>query len=412
MFYDKNINIHQALSNKFNNKKTISDDISRVNSLYKTKKIINTKINLNFDKKDETKILPIITQKNIIIPVQNKNDIYNLSNINKNINSIIGINNDSTIDNDKNVDILYKKMVYKINNVYQESYKENKKPTGFGDFIRGCYFFLEFCEKYKFIPNIIINHPIALFLKSFDKHYYDNKKLNEELFSNISNFSDNNLNDSKIDENGYIINEIQKRKGLHEFIDYLCNLDVNQNNIFMYNILFPYNEIKEEHKQYMRKILEPTEYMSCYINETIQKLEIELGQYNVIHIRSGDIYLDEKSKNFDSTYLKKICDHVFTIINENSSINYLLIADNNEIKYLLCKIFPTIKVVYNSITHLGEGKVLKIEKVKNTLLDFYLFANSCFIHSISSYTHGSGFSLWCAKTYNIPYRCKYIKLLN
>ena len=33
---------------------------------------------------------------------------------------------------------------------------ENNKPTGLGDFIRGCYFLLQFCEKYafQFIPDV------------------------------------------------------------------------------------------------------------------------------------------------------------------------------------------------------------------------------------------------------------------
>ena len=41
--------------------------------------------------------------------------------------------------------------------------------------------------------------------------------------------------------------------------------------------------------------------------------------------------------------------------------------------------------------------------------DFYLLANSNTIHSLTSYPHGSGFSYWCAKTFNIPYVCKYIQ---
>jgi len=58
---------------------------------------------------------------------------------------------------------------------------------------------------------------------------------------------------------------------------------------------------------------------------------------------------------------------------------------------------------------MGEGTVLERQKVKNTMLDFYLLANSDAIHSFTAYPHGSGFSFWCAKTYGIPYSCKYIK---
>lgn len=35
-------------------------------------------------------------------------------------------------------------------------------------------------------------------------------------------------------------------------------------------------------------------------------------------------------------------------------------------------------------------------------------SNSCAIYSLTTYTHGSGFSYWCSKMYGIPYKCKYI----
>ena len=49
-------------------------------------------------------------------------------------------------------------------NVYQYSYK-NEKTNGLGDFIRGCLFLINFCEKHNYRFNIIINHPLATFLK-------------------------------------------------------------------------------------------------------------------------------------------------------------------------------------------------------------------------------------------------------
>ena len=63
----------------------------------------------------------------------------------------------------------------------------------------------------------------------------------------------------------------------------------------------------------------------------------------------------------------------------------------------------------NPITHFGEGVVLEEEKVKNTMIDFYLLSHSKSIFSYSVNKHGSGFSYWCAKTFNIPYVCKYVQ---
>ena len=67
------------------------------------------------------------------------------------------------------------------------------------------------------------------------------------------------------------------------------------------------------------------------------------------------------------------------------------------------KLFPRLKMFFNEITHFGEGVDLDYNKVKNTLTDFYVMANSKKIYSFSVYEHGTGFSRWCAETYNIPY---------
>ena len=96
-------------------------------------------------------------------------------------------------------------------------------------------------------------------------------------------------------------------------------------------------------------------------------------------------------------------------IQSNIDYNYLVIADNNFIKNILKNEFPNFKILIKDITHFGEGVVLEEEKVKNTIIDFYLLSLSNSINSYSSYEHGSGFSYWCAKTYEIPYVCKYIK---
>ena len=70
----------------------------------------------------------------------------------------------------------------------------------------------------------------------------------------------------------------------------------------------------------------------------------------------------------------------------------------------------TIKTLFKEIIHLCESDthVENNEKIKNTLIEFYLMSFSKEIKSYSCYEHGSGFSYWCAKTFNIPYSCKYM----
>jgi hypothetical protein len=84
-------------------------------------------------------------------------------------------------------------------------------------------------------------------------------------------------------------------------------------------------------------------------------------------------------------------------------------ADNNLIKYILSSKYKNIVFINNEITHTGEGIKLNIEKLQNTMLDFYIMAESSKIYSLSVYRHGSGFSRWCAETYQIPYQWWHIK---
>ena len=115
MIHDKNSNIHQALANKFNRKKTVANDLNRINSFYQTNKMINqtikvdvrkpkneefdtdnndshidtiysmegnkpsTKLNLNLSNEDEIKMIPKIIQKDILIPKYSDNDKFDFS---------------------------------------------------------------------------------------------------------------------------------------------------------------------------------------------------------------------------------------------------------------------------------------------------------------------------------------------
>ena len=70
-------------------------------------------------------------------------------------------------DNDilHNINVVRNKGIQIINNVYQSKYNYGKyNCTGLGDFIRGCYFILEFCDKFGFQPKIIFNNCISKFL--------------------------------------------------------------------------------------------------------------------------------------------------------------------------------------------------------------------------------------------------------
>jgi hypothetical protein len=147
--------------------------------------------------------------------------------------------------------------------------------------------------------------------------------------------------------------------------------------------------------------------MQLTINQTLDDLNITSKQYIVIHIRAGDSYLKEDNDTFTNGYIHNLVNNIKNVVSLED--NYLLIADSNDVKKIIHKFFPNFKTLVKPITHFGEGVVLEEEKVKNTLIDFYLLSQSKSIFSYSAYEHGSGFSYWCAKTFNIPYVCKYVK---
>ena len=156
----------------------------------------------------------------------------------------------------------------------------------------------------------------------------------------------------------------------------------------------------------MKYILEPCMEVGVELNLVLKDLGLERKEYSVIHIRSGDNYLSCKSNEFKQNYIQRLLAAIEKYVSVEKK--YLLISDNNLIKKMVVNRFPQFKCLIADITHFGEGVVLEEAKVKNTMIDFYLLSLSREIFSFSAYKHGSGFSYWCAKTYDIPYVCKYI----
>jgi hypothetical protein len=265
---------------------------------------------------------------------------------------------------------------------------------------------LDFCEIFHFQPNIVINHPLIEFLeKSYISHNYDVDE------NKVCMFEHNNWNKNILNRDNIIINTIRKNDTMPKFVDYLCNSPIdNNNNINIYNTLFPYFDISAEHKKVMCDILKPSQEMKDYVISTLNEFELSENNYISIHIRSGDNYLACVDQQFNTKYLTHITNNITMLLNKYPDTYFLLIADNNFIKlHLSSQKLDRLCIVFNEIGHLGENTQLERNKVRNTMLDFYLFAYSSNIYAFSSYDHGSGFSFWCAKTYDIPYSCKIIK---
>ena len=321
------------------------------------------------------------------------------------------------------------KHISKIVNVYQPSYKENKKATGLGDFLRGNYYLMQFCAGLNIHCELnMTNHPLSLYLKNktIDTN---NEATYTTICQNIEPLTGNNFIPN-IDENNTILSKPQNNFTI-EFLLYLLtncplyenmntnantnmnmntNTNTNTNTQYIYTIAYPIQEaIQDHHRMYTRHILEPTNEMRAYVQNTILGLKMREKEYITIHIRSGDRTLIGKSP-IGEHFLSKIKNEMKNIMELDRTAHYLLLADSNALKSLLVRVFPEIKIVINEISHSGEGVVMTETAIKNTMLDLYLLSKSRAIFSLSCYAHGSGFSKWTAETYNIPYICKFVEL--
>jgi len=375
-------------------------------TIYKFNNVTSTKFNINLSRENHIDKIPKISFKEVPIPHYSQTDKFDLNTIKSNISSPINMDifaSDKVIDAD--INLIKKKGIHKIIHVYQQKYKSDIHPTGFGDFIRGCFFIIQFCSKFNFDYDIMINHPISKFFKNFPSD-------NSIPFSNnILMFTESNFDKCVYDDENYIQNYKLIEETFQRYLNHLYNLPVIDNSVFSYNILFPYHNITSEMCDKMRVLFEPSNEISDKINEILSSLQLVKNRFSVLHIRSGDSYLINKKTKFDPLYFQTITDEITQLLANNNNSNILLIADNNIIKVLLNQIFPNIKFLIHDITHIGEGVQLQEEKVKNTMIDFFLMANSASIFSLTSYTHGTGFSYWCSRIYNIPYQSKFIKVM-
>lgn len=304
---------------------------------------------------------------------------------------------------------LKKRGITTLCHIYQKEYMDNCKPTGFGDFIRGCFFIFEFCRKHQFEFKIIINHPIAYFLESFGNEM--KLSIDQVLSSNVAMYTDCNWNRTIFDQNQFIVQHTLDQSMEERFNEFLANCFTIHHYVFCYSIFFPYSNILPQDKIYMKKLLQPNENMKKYILDAYCKLDLVDKPYIVIHIRSGDHFIGKKQSNesnMNDTYIFKIIQYVVQILSQHSAANILLLSDNLIIKHILCNKFPQMKTLFLFTAHLGTDTKKELDGIRDTLLDFYLMSRSLMIYSATVYKHGSGFSYWCAKIFDIPYKCKFI----
>ena len=296
------------------------------------------------------------------------------------------------------------KNLKKIVNVYQNvnSIKniKNNMMFGIGDFYRGCFYLYYICKMLNLEFDINIkNHLISNLIVTRN---HEDKNI---IYNEINYMSDKMNTNLHIDI--YMINLINYLNDCKDDICYLiCNLRYD-----IFDIKNPKYGITQSLTPIIINKIRPNDILTSAIEERLNILNLKKKNYGVIHLRCGDDFIlkedifniNEPTKSLmnKNKFIKII--NIIKKLNINNK-KYLLIGDNNSVKFELNKIFPNFISIKNEITHLGCSNERTYESVKDTMIDFYLMAISQHIISFTVYGHGSGFCEYCAVIYGIRFK--------
>jgi hypothetical protein len=309
------------------------------------------------------------------------------------------------------INYIKKNNIRELCNVYKEEYASNKKATGLGDFIRGCYFLLQFANYLRATYKVNLGCQFAVYhaLRAF-------LNVNPDIPDNPIVYCCDKQNwlSTQFLQHGQIVDVLNSNQHVLDFMKYIMSIPPGRSMradgcLYVYTIAYPLfpSRITQGDRECVRRLLKPSLQMQSKVEHI--KTVFNLGEraYKVIHIRSGDKYLMGSTNIVANDYKTKLLSAIKNIVAAGND-PFLLIADNNVIKDLVISHFPFIMAMKKEIGHFGEGQVQQYDKMENTMSDFYLLSGARVIHSFTSYAHGSGFSRWCAETFNIPYFCYFV----
>lgn len=390
----------------------------KLNEANRIKKL-NKKIKKNYDMvTNVNNIKTNQSEEQLLKPNVNQNILDQINKVVKKKHFDMTINDNDFLNNDVNNNINNNIVNFKINNgileyqtsetiahylrpftfniVYQYQYK-NKNITGIGDFIRGIYFILQFSEKYNVHFTIQMNNHL---IKKYLHYFFNKPDIPKDIATEIFFFDLENvkyINSNNIIDYDYIDVD-------DNFSKCLLNLPYYNKDKYLYTINHPDPKlISKKHIDFVKSILKPTEYINYLVEKMLFKLKLVKHHFITIHIRTNDDCFSNKQ----SLDLEKNRMFLLSFI-KNTYVQYKLdifiLSSDNNIKLTIMKHFPYIKFIIHNITHTCLNNNNE-EGLINTLKDFYTMSYSKYIFSFSVYDHGSGFSKWCAMTYNIPYVC-------
>lgn len=276
----------------------------------------------------------------------------------------------------------------------------NGATTGFGDFVRGCYFVLQFADKHGLRADF---HMVDSALKLFLPFFREKPALAPLVAHNIAKCNPINVEFTKTYKG--IIDYKMMPNGEESFIRYVHTQPVyGGTNAFVNTVMFPTHAISSQHVERMRHMLEPTTDLQSEVSQWQEMLGLPSQGFDVYHIRMGDTYLDYPE---DSRLQPPLLQKLFAHLAFQPRQKCLVLSDSMVLKRLIQSKFPEVATLQfeRACRH---STVNDEQSIRQTLIEFYLMSHARSIVSFSVYPHGTGFSKWCAVTYGIPYVCFHI----
>ena len=247
---------------------------------------------------------------------------------------------------------------------------------GLGDFLRGSLACHQLCYKYG-VPCVIdfAQHTIGKYL--IPSHDHD---ISEFPFVEARNIGK------------YFITDLRNLICQRYRFSYLAR---NINNICVYTNVYPKFPILQETKEFLKQALIPTSELQDIIPNYND------GEYEVIHIRAGDLLAFGTSHDFVvntdiNSIISSITDKIKQII-DSTSYPILIMSDSLELKNILTEKFDTIKTETESV-HLTSDS----DNVVDTMIDFFTLTRARKIIQFSCHNWGSGFSDSVNWIYDVP----------
>lgn len=243
---------------------------------------------------------------------------------------------------------------------------------GLGDLIRGTIKLYQLSKKLNFIYIVDIQlHPISNFLKIQPHGFSDFVKENKNHIVCKHNVEE------------YILNSQDK-------LLYFITNDGYEN-------LEP---ITEDCKDFIKNLLTPNEKFLDYIENKMKLYKLEKYTYDILHFRLGDnngLIEGNINEDFFEKLSIKIDNYKELSVEINSKV---LISDNVKFKEFVKKKYIDITSFNVDVAHLGHHN--HIDKIRDTVFEFFVLTKSKSINTYSVYEWISGFVYWVHQIYDIP----------